>query len=419
MRQELEAPYQGVQGETSSKTPEAGVATSPAVEQRHAGQPKTVPPRVVTYLDLPVHIDARPSPMRVFGDDGARYLVYEVFVTNWSERSLTFQSFEVLDARSGRGLTRYDATALENPERQRSTQFITNEPHPENRALAPGRTAIIAVYLALDALKPEPTGLRHRVTFEPDSAVAMQTDKGVPSPELVAESRVLDVDQRTPPVLSPPLRGGPWRCGNGLALSNSHASVYPFRDSWLRVPQRFGCDFSKLDAGGNVLPSPFPDEINNAMFYGYGAEVLAVADGVISFVHDGIPENVPRADGKIVMPVPLTNVTVSGNWVALDISGGRYAFYAHLQPGSIRVKVGQRVKRGAVIGLLGNSGNSVGPHLHFHLGDANSLNGSEGQPYVFERFVFLGRGRPEAARPGEDRRKALPLERAVLAFPDP
>jgi murein DD-endopeptidase len=394
-------------------------APSLAVEQHQTGQPSAVPPGALIYRDLPVHIDARPSPTPVRGDDGARYLVYRVFVTNWSERDLTFQGFDVLDAESGRVLARYDTTDLANPRRQRSTLFITSDPRPENRTLATGRTAIIAVHFALDAFMPEPRGLRHRVTFEPDSSVAMQTDSGAPSPALIAESGVLGVDQRTPPVLSPPLRGGSWRCNNGLALSNGHASLYPFRDSWLRVPQRFGCDFSKVDAQGDVLPSPFPDEINNAMFYGYGAEVLSVADGVISYVQDGIPENVPRADGQIVMPLPLTNATVSGNWVALDLWGGRYAFYAHLQPGSIRVRVGQRVRRGEVIGLLGNSGNSVGPHLHFHVGDGNSLNGSEGQPYVFERFVFLGRGRPETALPGNERRNALPLEGAVLAFPDP
>lgn len=394
-------------------------APSLAVEQNQTGQSSAVPPGALIYWDLPVHIDARPSPTPVQGDDGARYLVYRVFVTNWSERDLTFQGFDVLDADSGQVLARYDTTDLANPRRQRSTLSITSDPRPENRILAAGRTAMIAVHFALDASMPEPRSLRHRATFEPDSAVAMRTDSGATSPALIAESGVLGVDQRTPPVLSPPLRGGSWRCNNGLALSNAHASVYPFRDSWLRAPQRFGCDFSKVDAQGDVLPSPFPDEIDNAMFYGYGAEVLAVADGVISYVQDGVPDNVPRADGQIVTPVPLTNATGSGNWVALDIRGGRYAFYAHLQPGSIRVRVGQRVRRGEVIGLLGNSGNSVGPHLHFHVGDGNTLNGSEGQPYVFEFFVFLGRGRPETARLGNERRNALPLDGAVLAFPDP
>jgi murein DD-endopeptidase MepM/ murein hydrolase activator NlpD len=60
------------------------------------------------------------------------------------------------------------------------------------------------------------------------------------------------------------------------------------------------------------------------------------------------------------------------------------------QPGSVRVKVGDRVRKGQVIGLLGNSGNAVGPHLHFHIGNANSLNGSEGPPFVYDSFAVSG-----------------------------
>jgi murein DD-endopeptidase MepM/ murein hydrolase activator NlpD len=66
----------------------------------------------------------------------------------------------------------------------------------------------------------------------------------------------------------------------------------------------------------------------------------------------------------------------------LDLGGGTYAFYAHLQPGSLRVKNGDRVTRGRVLGLLGNSGNSTEPHLHFHVSDGMSPLGSEGLPYT-------------------------------------
>ena len=117
--------------------------------------------------------------------------------------------------------------------------------------------------------------------------------------------------------------------------------------------------------------------------------VLAVADGVVAFVKDGIPENVPQASGEFKPAAPITRETVSGNWVSIDLGQNRYAFYAHLQPGSVRVKVGDRVRKGQVIGLLGNSGNAAGPHLHFHIGNANSLNGSEGIPFVFDSFDVI------------------------------
>jgi murein DD-endopeptidase MepM/ murein hydrolase activator NlpD len=96
-------------------------------------------------------------------------------------------------------------------------------------------------------------------------------------------------------------------------------------------------------------------------------------------VKDGIPENVP---GLASRAVPITIDTVGGNHIILELEKGRYAFYAHLQPGSLRVKAGDRVKQGQTMALLGNTGNSTEPHLHFHVSDGNSPLGSEGVPYV-------------------------------------
>jgi hypothetical protein len=395
--------------------PVTSAATSPATSA--ATTAATSAPAPLTFRNLPLHIDARPSPSAVLADDGKRYLVYRVYLTNWGDAALRFRTFDVVDAANGELLVRYGPEQLADPRRQRTSFWIRTEAGDANLTLAAGRTSTIAVDLTLPATAAPPRALRHRVTFEPDPMLRLRTDDGDTTTELTAESEALAVDAGTPPVLHAPLRGGDWICANGLALSNDHAAIYPFRDSALRVPQRFGCDFKKIDAGGNVLPSPFPTVIANAMFYGYGAEVLAVADGVVATVVDGIPENAPRADGQTEMAVPLTNRTVAGNWVALDIGNGRYAFYAHLQPGSIRVREGERVRAGAVLGLLGNSGNSVGPHLHFHVGEVNSLNGSEGQPYVLDRFIFFGRMKRSSAA-GEERRNALPLENAVMAFPE-
>jgi murein DD-endopeptidase MepM/ murein hydrolase activator NlpD len=80
----------------------------------------------------------------------------------------------------------------------------------------------------------------------------------------------------------------------------------------------------------------------------------------------------------------------TGNYVALDLGNGRYAFYEHLKPGSVRVSAGQRVRRGQVIAALGFTGQSTGPHLHFHVADGDSPLGAEGMPFVLERFELLG-----------------------------
>jgi murein DD-endopeptidase MepM/ murein hydrolase activator NlpD len=392
------------------------IATSarPAFAQTAAAAPQPT-----TYLNLPLDVAARPVPQLVAGEDGRRYLLYRLYVTSWLDVDLRFRSVEVLDAATGRALASYDAGALADPRRQRVTRWIESDSiSPANLALPAGRTSTIAVGISLAAADAPPAALLHRITFDTVPTIRLQTESGTPTESLIATSEPLHVDRSPPPVLSPPLRGSNWRCSNGQALSNSHAALV-IQNLRLRVPQRYGCDFQRVDSAGSILPNPFPNDITNEMFYGYGAEVLAVADGVIVSVQDGIPDNVPQADGRTFMPVPLTNRTNPGNWLALDLGNGRYAFYAHLVAGSIRVRPGERVLRGSVLGRLGNSGNSVGPHLHFHVGDTPSLNGTEGQPYVFDRYSVLGRGQPNPNERPSEQAMTVPLDGAVLSFPTP
>src|SRR5947208_3987116 len=66
--------------------------------------------------------------------------------------------------------------------------------------------------------------------------------------------------------------------------------------------------------------------------------------------HTRFPDQVP---GRL--PDGLAIGEADGNFVILDIGGGAYALYAHLQPGSVRVSAGERVRRGDQIGTVGNS----------------------------------------------------------------
>jgi murein DD-endopeptidase MepM/ murein hydrolase activator NlpD len=84
----------------------------------------------------------------------------------------------------------------------------------------------------------------------------------------------------------------------------------------------------------------------------------------VAAVTDGYPEQTP---GKF--PAGISVDEADGNSVILDLGQHRYALYAHLKPRSIKVKRGQSVMRGQLIALVGNSGNSVAPHLHFHVID--------------------------------------------------
>jgi len=164
-----------------------------------------------------------------------------------------------------------------------------------------------------------------------------------------------------------------------------------------------------------------------ANWHGYAAEVLAVADGTVADAFDDIAESpqLSQSEGALALE------NVSGNYIALDLGGGRYAFYEHLKPHSITVKRGDRVRSGQVIGLLGNTGgSSSGPHLHFHVADAGSELAAEGLPYVFRNFDVAGaydridtfetgeRWKSPSATAAGKRSLELPGANTVLFFPD-
>jgi murein DD-endopeptidase MepM/ murein hydrolase activator NlpD len=109
--------------------------------------------------------------------------------------------------------------------------------------------------------------------------------------------------------------------------------------------------------------------------------------------------------------VPISFATVAGNTITLDLGGGQFAYYLHLQPGSLRVRTGDRVRRGQVLARIGNSGDAREPHLHFQITDSSTLLAGEGVPYLIDHY------RVESADAAQRvRRLELPLDGAVLDF---
>ena len=142
---------------------------------------------------------------------------------------------------------------------------------------------------------------------------------------------------------------------------------------------------------------------------------------------DGLPDQPP---GK--MPSGIAIDAADGNSVVLDFGRGRYALYAHLRAGSITVKPGDKVRRGQVIAHVGNSGNTLAPHLHFHVMDSPSPLASNGLPYAIDAFTVTGAtggteafdqaeadGVPIAITPMTPERavkNALPLDQLEIRF---
>jgi murein DD-endopeptidase MepM/ murein hydrolase activator NlpD len=355
---------------------------------------------LVPAVNVEVTIPMTATPVRS-GDKNL--LVYELHITNFDRRELILSRLEVRNYESaGAPLAVYEEAALADM----IQPLAIYGPPADNRRIAPGVRAIVFMWLALDASKPPPSNLKHRLTF----TSSRQGGGGGGAAEIVLEA-TFSVSQSPSIRIGPPLRGDIWLAGNGPGNAYHHRRAYFTIDGKARIGQRFATDWVQYGKNDDQFNG---DKYRNADYYAYGAEALAVADGVVSSTKDGIPENVPGPNSRAV---PITMETVTGNHVILDLGGGTYAAYAHLQPGSIRVKLGQRVRKGQVLGLVGNSGNSDCPHLHFQLCNANSFLGSEGLPFVFESFKLIGRdGRALPNGKTEDRQNEMPLLDDVINF---
>jgi murein DD-endopeptidase MepM/ murein hydrolase activator NlpD len=318
---------------------------------------------------FPVEATIAKPPQPVL-QEGRLRLVYELRLTNFSRNAaIEVTRLEVL-APGGPPLASLAGADLEACLGPIGALEDSKRP----RLIGQGRTLVAFLNVALATGAAPPTRLRHRLSLAAQGRTQRLEDtiEGLDTPVVAAPA----------PLLSPPLRGSGWLAGNALATID-HRRAYVTVDGRTTLAQRFAIDWVRLDADGRFFRG---EGKANSDFVGYGTDLLAVAPGRVVAIRDGIPDNTGLNTQRAV---PITLQTVTGNSVLLDLGSGRFALYAHAQPGSLRVKVGDRVAIGQVLALLGNSGNSDGPHLHFHLVDGPSAMDAEGIPYRLD-FTELG-----------------------------
>ncbi len=379
-----------------------GIAATLSTAPRALAQPR---PPLVHALD--VFAGYPPTPVNI---GGRRHLGYELHITNLRASDVTLVRIDVLDARRGTQLAAFSGAAL--GDRLGHPGAAPNS--TDRRLIAPGLRAVAYFWLPLDDEVATPDRLQHRIVA--DVAIDSRQER------VVMMAGETEVRRDEPIALDPPLRGGPWLALYDPLLVGSHRTAIYALDGRARIPARFAIDWVRLERDGTHARG---DATRVANWYGYGTDVLAVADGTVADVRDDMAEepSIAAAQG----PVPLENV--SGNYVTLDLGRGRYAFYEHLKHRSLRVKNGDRVRAGQVLASLGNSGSSsAGPHLHFHVADANAELAAEGLPFVFKAFEVIGGYRamsgfttePQWAEPpggaGGPRRGELPAANAVVLF---
>ena len=348
------------------------------------------PDRPTAILVSPIH-----EAQIVRGDDGKDHVEYELLVVNAFSEPVTLSSVAVLDP-AGKELLRIEGGTL-----AAATQTLFA------KTATPVVPASAAVSVDVDLMLPPDTAperVTHRIayTLKADSELALMVGSlEVAAPEVA-------INRQPAIVIRPPLNGNGWLATTACCKPNVHRDERIAIDGVrIETGETFAVDWAKVkndrlfDGNGKRVEQ----------YYGFGEDVLAVADGIVVYIHDGMPDETPS-----VLMVPKSKSDYGGNNVILEIAPNVFAWYAHLRQGSITVKVGDAVKAGAPIAKLGNTGPSEGPHLHLGLINKPDAIAGRSLPFVFGSFTLVGAIDFDASK--GDRLVIIPDSRQVrFAYP--
>ncbi len=199
---------------------------------------------------------------------------------------------------------------------------------------------------------------------------------------------------QVPLVIPSPIRGTRWLVCN-QSTNDYHFYTLVFMGGKMGNGERFAFDAMQMDVTNCKFCDGDPGV--NSTYFCYGDTLYAIADGIIATCSDTMKENDGNLKNHHFFQAPLD---YAGNHVILKMDNGYYAMYAHLVKHSLLVSAGDTVVEGQPIGLLGNSGNSDAPHLHFEIGDSPDFFMANSIPIVFRKFTKIGNyGDPTAITP--------------------
>lgn len=311
------------------------------------------------------------QPWAVEGSDGQYHLVYEVRISNAADVAVRLDRVSVLDAKTDKPISTFDAKEL-------GKRFEVGASREKlDRRLEGAAFGVLFLHVAVASLDHVPAAIVHQIdiTLDPDDPTKSQ--------ELTLNGGWTAVKDDPAVVLGPPLRGGNYLAGDSCCDTVRHVRALLPLNGRFWLAQRFAIDWEQIDDDYRIFVG---DRRDVRSYHIYGKPVLAVADGKAIVVRDGLPEQVPHD------PEPVALEDADGNHVLQDIGNGAFVLYAHMKTGSVRarVKQGALLRKGQVIGLVGNTGNTIAPHLHLHVVSGPSTLTANGIPYVFEQFKLTG-----------------------------
>jgi hypothetical protein len=164
--------------------------------------------------------------------------------------------------------------------------------------------------------------------------------------------------------------------GNGAAsrLMNYHYTGSMHERAGVNRPMIYAVDIEKLNIMGSSAWGILPTKLEK--YVSYHEDILAPCEGLVVEVVDGLPNETPFS-GHYPYNV--------GNHVVI-MKGSYQVLLGHMQRDSIRVKVGDTVKTGDIIGQVGNSGMTDAPHTHMHAMKVTGKNiwQEDGVPVYFD-----------------------------------
>ena len=338
-------------------------------------QQKPTTPSAPENDPLYMRVVAMPWPPepQILDGAGHRHSAYELYVTNFGHTPLKITKLDVTGKTNDNKVVLSQSAEGKQLAAMYVPAFGGDGSKPNDPALKPGETGVFFIFTDWLPGGDDPDNFDTAITIE---------QHGERSGSGTITAHGPDVNSDDPVVIHSPLSGKNWLAANGPSNTSAHRRAMLPVDGRPHIGQRYAIDWIQLGDDGKAFTG---DEHDNKSYHAYDQEIHAVADGKIVEVKDGLPENVPNS-GKLA--IQITNDTLPGNRIIQEISEGHYAAYAHLRPGTIKVKVGDTVHAGDVIAHLGNTGNSSEPHLHFQVCDAPSFPASEGLPFAIDQYTY-------------------------------